>query len=243
MVDDAFLEHLRSLKPVFPPGYTGDDFEFEALLSAYPDSRATLAVKLGVGVDQLNAFLGGRTDAISFEAIAALRRHLRIERDPLGGDCSWANGPYVFVSDRIDRLVESYNAASHGGDLDFAVELRIPASALSTSASKGQAHPHVVAFRACGSLLSLMLVPGEGRSLSKETIGRFINLWPRPVPVKRDVYDTFVRCAVFSLEAPVEARDMMLWLLQKCYAKTIDRREADHSSFSVYDERRACGID
>ncbi|MFD1043218.1 hypothetical protein [Pseudoxanthomonas kaohsiungensis] len=172
--EEELFRDVMSAKPTYPPGYRGDDFDFAALLAAWPESLPTVAEDIGVSAVALKRFLDGSSAALQTEEITRLRKLLHVERDHTGGDYSDAVGPYLFLPSTPKTAEDSYMAATNG-DLKFCAEF-VPSKKSAVKEAHKRRDPHIIGFQAWRSDFSIVLIQRHGEYVSDTWRDSFFNI-------------------------------------------------------------------
>ncbi len=116
-------------------------------------------------------------------------------------------GGCVLVAGQLRATIHLYGELSHGGDLDYSVEV-LPA--------RGQADPswRYVLIEACGCLMCILMVPRGGDVANRLDADHFIN-FSGTCEVPPDLYSEIVGACARACLAPERNRSEMLSFLRQ----------------------------
>lgn len=169
------------------------------MMDCWPNSATEIAKAVGITAKQLQRFVS-RVTKLPDDTMDALKEMFGIEESTDFYDFD-AVGPCVLVGDKPTKISEAYSLLTHGGDLEFSVEV-IP--------EKGNADPswRYVVFKAFGELPNIIMFARGSNSAEKignKMLMNFDGVKSIPAPIYRDIVST---CAK-ACSGPQSNRKMM----------------------------------
>ena len=196
-------------------------FEFQHLLAAWPETYAQVARQIGTTESLLRAYVKGR------QVLSPSSEHVLM--DLLG--LRWEDGypylevvgPCLLIGRSIAATDRAYTEVSHGGDLDFAVEV-VPNAA--------EPHPdwHLVIIQTCGVYPSFLLIPRTTADLPSRWADTLINFTRETYRIPRNQYTALLDNILDARATPNGRRGKLINVVRH-HRKLFERMQSELSHY------------